>query len=167
MNCWIRNLSCCLGMTALLALGLPGCTPHKEAKKEEPALKKHYHPTKGPHGGPLAEWGDDEIHVELTINPAAKQMVIYLLDYKAEKAPKIDPGKIAAPEQPERLDRQVRELIAQPRGHLGGIARRCRLVIARAWPPLGIVGHNGPEAGFLLGEKDLGNRQDLQLGRLN
>lgn len=52
------------------------------------------HPDKGPHGGVLAEWGDEQYHVEVTFDHKGKQAVIYLLDSTAKNAPKVEPNKV-------------------------------------------------------------------------
>jgi hypothetical protein len=52
------------------------------------------HPEKGPHGGALAEWGEEQYHVEVTFNRQAKQAVIYLLDSTAKHAADVDPNKV-------------------------------------------------------------------------
>jgi hypothetical protein len=67
------------------------------AKKAKPSGNGHEHglAETGPHSGPLAEWGDHEYHAEFTADRKAKSVTIYVLDAKGEKAPKLDPAKIA------------------------------------------------------------------------
>jgi hypothetical protein len=44
------------------------------------------HPSKGPHGGALAEWGEEEYHVEFTVDHGQQQATVYVLDGTAKKA---------------------------------------------------------------------------------
>jgi hypothetical protein len=46
----------------------------------------HDHPDHGPHGGALAEWGEEEYHAEFTVDHAKKQATVYILDGSAKKA---------------------------------------------------------------------------------
>jgi hypothetical protein len=76
---------------ALVAIGLlsaAGCSGNKDASK--PIVKgkgtEHAHPDKGPHGGPLAEWGDEDFHVEYVFDRDKKQVTYYILDGEAAKA---------------------------------------------------------------------------------
>jgi hypothetical protein len=96
MNRWIRTLGSCVALLALLMLVLPVCLPAAAAQKDKTAKDKkpHDHPDFGPHGGALAEWGDDDFHAEFTIDVKTKEAVIYVLDDKAKNAPKIDVNKI-------------------------------------------------------------------------
>ena len=55
----------------------------------------HVHPARGPHGGELLEIGKEEYHVELVIDEAKKQMVIYLLDKDAVSVIAIDAPYLA------------------------------------------------------------------------
>ena len=76
-----------LGLGALLtALVLTGCSSggkpdNKKADDEE----AHGHPSKGPHGGALAEWGDEEYHPEFTVDHEKKKATVYILDGTARK----------------------------------------------------------------------------------
>lgn len=47
-----------------------GCKdkPNDSGKGPPPPKAKHDHPTKGPNGGPFAEWGEEEYHVEFLAN---------------------------------------------------------------------------------------------------
>lgn len=47
---------------------------------------KEDHPEEGPHGGALAEWGDEEYHAEFKADHEKKQATVYILDGKAKKA---------------------------------------------------------------------------------
>ena len=91
------------------AIGLFGCkdpntggkkSDDKTQSKEKSGEKKtdatpHDHPTEGPHGGVLVEWGDDIFHVEFTVDAATKTATLYILDDKAKPSSKIDAGKIS------------------------------------------------------------------------
>lgn len=74
-------------LTALLIAALAGCstqTGGTTAKKPPPA-KADAHPSAGPHGGLLVEWGDEEYHVELVTDAKAKTATAYVLDDSAVK----------------------------------------------------------------------------------
>src|SRR5262245_10906711 len=75
-----------LGLFTVAALALTGCTdrPAKtDSPKKAPAQD---HPDKGPHGGPLVEWGEEQYHVEFTVDRAKKRATVYILDGSAKKA---------------------------------------------------------------------------------
>jgi hypothetical protein len=71
---------------AVLAVVLAGCNdrPAKTEGPKKPAA--HDHPDKGPHGGPLIEWGEEQYHVEFTVDRAKKRATVYILDGNAKKA---------------------------------------------------------------------------------
>lgn len=85
-------------LAASVAAGTAGCrdksAPTPAAAPAAPAAKAaakaHDHPSVGPHGGPLAEWGDEEYHVEVTVDHAAKTATVYVLDGNAKAAAPID-----------------------------------------------------------------------------
>lgn len=58
------------------------------------AQDKHEHPSAGPHKGALAEWGEEEYHVEVTFDHKAKAVIIYILDEKAKKAKPIAASEV-------------------------------------------------------------------------
>jgi hypothetical protein len=76
----------------LLAIALTSLGTASTATAQE--KHKHDHPANGPHKGALAEWGDEEYHVEITFDHDKKQAVIYILDEKAKKAKPIDASEI-------------------------------------------------------------------------
>jgi YHS domain-containing protein len=86
---------------AALALAVFGAGCQKQAG-DAPAPKKskdghdheHAHPEEGPHGGPLAEWGEHDFHAEFTVDHKSKMVLVYVLDGEAKKAPKFDATKI-------------------------------------------------------------------------
>jgi hypothetical protein len=84
----MRSVLRLLPAAALLALlvAAPGCS--EKAEKPAGGAKKaaHDHPDKGPHGGPLVEWGDEDYHVEFTVDRAAKRATVYILDGSARKS---------------------------------------------------------------------------------
>src|SRR5262245_4293700 len=85
-----------LAFVAALCLSATGCSPKTDAAKK-PVAKAgggHDHPSNGPNGGTLIEWGDEEYHPEFTVDHAAKQVVIFILDGTAKKAPKAEAAKI-------------------------------------------------------------------------
>jgi len=53
-------------------------------KKTEAA--KHDHGAEGPHGGALAEWGEEEYHPEFTVDHSDQTATVYILDGSAKKA---------------------------------------------------------------------------------
>ncbi|MFO0809222.1 MAG: hypothetical protein U0746_11395 [Gemmataceae bacterium] len=78
-------------VTLVLVAGLVGCGSHSHShahgdKAKGKDAKAEAHPTAGPHGGLLVEWGDEEYHVELVFEPKAKQATAYVLDETAAKS---------------------------------------------------------------------------------
>lgn len=74
----------------MLAIGFAAFIGSSTASAQE----KHEHPSAGPHKGVLAEWGDEEYHVELTFDHKNKMVVIYILDEKAKKAKPIAAAEV-------------------------------------------------------------------------
>lgn len=73
-----------LAMAALvLATGCPAPKPiPKDEKKPDKAgeAKAHdEHAHEGPHGGALAEWGEEEYHAEFTVDHGKKEVRVYIL----------------------------------------------------------------------------------------
>lgn len=82
-----------VGFLAAVVVALAGCTSHEAPTKDTkaPAADKgrpddHGHPEEGPHGGALAEWGEEEYHAEFTVDHGKKQATVYILDGSAKKA---------------------------------------------------------------------------------
>lgn len=65
-----------------MAIGVALLTGNSSVRAQE----KHEHPSAGPHKGVLAEWGEEEYHVEITFDNKNKLAVIYILDGSAKKA---------------------------------------------------------------------------------
>jgi hypothetical protein len=69
--------------------GVSGCSGGgKTETAGKPAKKDAHdeHAEHGPHGGELAEWGDHEYHVEVTIDKKEQTATVYILDAAAKKA---------------------------------------------------------------------------------
>ena len=80
-------------------------------------IAKHAHPEHGPHQGDLLELGKEEFHVELVVDEAKKQLVIYLLEKDAKTSVAIEapfvtvnlmvsgkPKQIQLPSMPQTTD---------------------------------------------------------------
>lgn len=80
---------------AFACLSIVGCSNRDAAKPKADKEKKavHNHPDKGPHGGALVEWGDDDYHLEFLVDHGKKEATVYVLDDVAAK-----PAPIAAEE---------------------------------------------------------------------
>src|SRR5687767_13476253 len=95
------NVRRLLGFAVLLAVMplVAGCPAgvRKGTSKGETTTKKghaHEHPDEGPHGGALAEWGDEKYHAEFTVDHGKKQATVYILDGSAKKAAPIEAKEI-------------------------------------------------------------------------
>lgn len=98
----------------LIALFSLGCSPSTSSNgASNKGKEEHEHPEKGPHGGPLAEWGDEEFHVELVLSTENKQATVYVLDGHAEKAVPIEAETVTLILKSEEPPVQV-ELKAEP-----------------------------------------------------
>lgn len=75
-----------LALPGLLALaagcGAPAPPASSGGKPKPPA---HEHPTVGPAGGAIVEWGDDEYHLEFIADRAAGTAAVYVLDQTAKQ----------------------------------------------------------------------------------
>lgn len=82
----------------LIATLIVGCgptastTPTTPAKSNEPP--SHNHPTAGPHGGPLVEWGEEELHLEVVIDHKTGSVTVYVLDEEVKKQVPITTDKL-------------------------------------------------------------------------
>ena len=100
----IRNIRFASGLCVVAILfgfaALPGCKEHKNNHAKLKSTDKGKGTEKegdhgpGPHGGPMAEWGEEEYHAEFTVDHAAKKATVYILDGSHEKAPAVAPAKI-------------------------------------------------------------------------
>lgn len=94
------HLNWCVALVAALCFTMAGCSPKTDAVRkpgktgDHAAGHAHEHPEHGPNGGALVEWGDEEYHPEFTVDHDAKQVIVFLLDGSAKKAPRVDPTKI-------------------------------------------------------------------------
>lgn len=92
MRWFIRGIACFTFLAAVLAIAADGskttalAVGQKDKKKDDAAHEK------GPHGGPIAEWGEEKYHVEITVNHEKKTVTAYILDGDIKKA-----APIAAP----------------------------------------------------------------------
>jgi hypothetical protein len=81
MGCVLVLMTACL-LTAGCTVG----TGKGGAKKRVGGPSKaHDHAEQGPHGGALAEWGEEKYHAEFTVDHPKKQATVYILDGTAKK----------------------------------------------------------------------------------
>lgn len=101
---WIR-WSAAMSVFAVMIFATAGCntgkTPEKGGAKDvakggKKDLKKGEdgHPHEGPHGGALAEWGEEEFHVEFTVDHKKQEARIYVLGPDAKTAVAIKTPKL-------------------------------------------------------------------------
>jgi hypothetical protein len=97
-----------LGLSMALFVGC-----NKPGDEDKDGGAKHVHPTAGPHGGALVEWGDEEYHVEVIVDRAKQEVRAYILGPDAKTATPIKTDKlvfaVAAPKfevelKPERQE---------------------------------------------------------------
>lgn len=62
-------------------------------QKDKPK-NEHAHPDKGPHGGVLIEWGEEDYHLEFTVDHKTQEATVYVLDETAKKAKPIKAKEI-------------------------------------------------------------------------
>lgn len=86
-----------LALFALFALIVSGCEkkPRTAGPPPKPTAKQPHAHDEGPHGGAIAEWGDEEYHAEFTVDHKTKTAVVYILDGSARKAAKVAPEKFS------------------------------------------------------------------------
>src|SRR5262245_46298300 len=65
----------------------------KPAAKQADEQASHGH-DEGPHGGPLAEWGDGEYHAEFTVNHDTREAIVYILGADAKQPAPINADKL-------------------------------------------------------------------------
>jgi hypothetical protein len=69
----------------ILVVPVAGCLEHAEKPGGGKSGAADAHPEKGPHGGAIAEWGEEQYHAEFTVDHAKKEAVIYILDGSVKK----------------------------------------------------------------------------------
>ncbi|MEO2089713.1 MAG: hypothetical protein ABGY75_09480, partial [Gemmataceae bacterium] len=74
------------GLAVSLAVGCGAQPAPQTPVVTAPTADKHDHPATGPHGGPLAEWGDHQFHAEFTVDHETGTAVVYILDANAKAA---------------------------------------------------------------------------------
>lgn len=91
---WMRfGTAAVLGSALAFAVGCgSGSTalPTPNTPKKAAPEKAHDHPHEGPHDGALAEWGEEEYHIEFTVDHKSQEATIYVLDGTAKKALPVD-----------------------------------------------------------------------------
>lgn len=88
-----------IGWIGLSLMLMVGCEKPASlsATKAAPTKSGHGHDhshDEGPHGGVLAEWGNEEYHAEFTVDHGKKLVVVYLLDEHAAKAANVPVSEI-------------------------------------------------------------------------
>lgn len=68
-----------LSLALALLVGCGSTTPTPPTEKAA-----HNHPSRGPHGGPLVEWGEEEFHLEVVIDRPTGTATVYVLDDEAK-----------------------------------------------------------------------------------
>ncbi len=72
-----------------------GCDKAGKANDNRDKSKvAHAHPSKGPHGGALIEWGEEEYHLEFTVDHKNQEAIVYILDDTAKKAKPIKASEL-------------------------------------------------------------------------
>jgi hypothetical protein len=85
MQLLMRWTGCAMLLAAVTVMAT-GCPSGKgTGSNTNPTDKGETHPEAGPHGGPLAEWGEENYHAEFTVDRAAKKATVYILDGSAKK----------------------------------------------------------------------------------
>jgi hypothetical protein len=86
------------GMTAAVVLavagGCGGGTPAPQVAGPSKQQPEDAHPPEGPHGGPLAEWGNEEYHAEFTVDHKTKSVRVHILGPDAKKPTAIKADKV-------------------------------------------------------------------------
>jgi hypothetical protein len=79
---------------ALLPAGCGSSTPApKASNSQQTTHKPHIHPEAGPNGGPLAEVGEEDAHLEIMLNAEGK-LTVFVLDRDAKQAVPIKAGDL-------------------------------------------------------------------------
>lgn len=101
-------------LAAVAALAV-GCGP-TAAPTSTPATepRAHDHPTVGPSGGAVVEWGEEEYHLEFLADHATGEATVYVLDGTAKKVKAVSAKTLtlsvtATPPVTVRLDAKPQE----------------------------------------------------------
>jgi hypothetical protein len=94
MRWFTRGIVCFALLTAVLLAATGSVSTTAAAAGGDKDKKKEEHPEIGPRGGPLAEWGDEKYHVEVTVDHGKKTATAYILDGSAKKASPIAAASI-------------------------------------------------------------------------
>src|SRR5947209_1202579 len=66
------------------SLALAGCNSQPAGPSPTTAIPAkpvgHDHADEGPHGGPLVEWGQEEYHLEFTVDHGKQEATVYVYD---------------------------------------------------------------------------------------
>jgi len=94
MNPSAISFRSCLAVLAILGLvaALPSCG--KQPPPQPAAAVPPHHEHKAPHGGALAELGEEYAHLEFVLDPATGTMTCYVLDGELENLIRIAQPKI-------------------------------------------------------------------------
>jgi hypothetical protein len=80
-------------MAALLFAA--GCDKTGKANDNRDKSKEaHAHPSEGPHGGALIEWGEEDYHLEFTVDHKNQEAIVYILDDTARRAKPIQASEL-------------------------------------------------------------------------
>jgi len=111
---WKTARMATLGLCVLM-LVVAGCdkAPKDSGKLAPAAKKEHDHPDKGPHGGPFAEWGDEEYHVEFTVDHDKKEATVYILGPDAKTHKAIDTRELILALKTEPLEKIIMKPVPQ------------------------------------------------------
>jgi hypothetical protein len=92
-----KNTIACIPVLLAVTCWSSGCSGDGTTKisGKPPKQETHdEHPEHGPHGGELAEWGDHEFHVEVTVDKKDQSATAYILDAAAKNAVPIAVQKV-------------------------------------------------------------------------
>ena len=108
------RLSTILAISLIVAFGCRKEQPVSTKDGGKPAVNRnddgsHGHDV-GPHGGPLAEWGDGEYHAEFTVNHDSREATVYILGPDAQQPAPIDADRVLLSMQNPRVQVELRPL---------------------------------------------------------
>ena len=109
----MRHTISCVLLGIAVSVATTGCIIKTDSSKTDDKPKGgHNHPTKGLHGGPLVELGNEEYHGEVIMNEETDTLTIYILDDRVEKAVPIEAKTVVVTYKHGR-DSDKRELPAK------------------------------------------------------